>query len=288
MDTRSFSRTGRELDLTQPTISGHVKTLEEQVGLQLFDRHRRKVTPTAAALVLYDYAQKILELHRDAEYAMIRFQRRVAGRLKIGGSTIPGSYILPGLIGRFHKLYPDTYISLAMDDTDRMVQRLADGEVETAVVGAGFQREDLHFEPLVEDVLVPVLPQGARLGRDGGTITIDDLLAEPFVVREEGSGTLAAITSALAEMDRGLSSLNVVAEMGSTEAVRQAVREGLGMSIISRVAAADMVRHHELKTASVAGLNLKRTFFLVTHKKAAQSPTLEAFLDFIRAERLVL
>ncbi|MEW5723037.1 MAG: LysR family transcriptional regulator, partial [Thermodesulfobacteriota bacterium] len=134
METGSFSRTGQELKLTQPTVSGHIKTLEQLIGLKLFDRHRRQVRPTNAAGVLYDYALRILALRDEAGYALEKFRGRIVGRLRLGGSTIPGTYILPPLIGRFRRLHEATFLTLVLGDTKGVAERVALGDLELGMV----------------------------------------------------------------------------------------------------------------------------------------------------------
>ena len=284
MQTRSFSKTGQELELTQPTVSGHIKTLEQQIGLQLFDRHRRLVRPTSAAMVLYDYAQRILDLTSEAGFALERFRGRISGDLKLGGSTIPGTYILPGIIGRFHNVYPDTRIRLALGDTNQICDQVAKGDLELGVVGAAGSRPELTYDSIVEDEMVLIMPPGHPWAEIGRTVKIKELAMAPFVIREEGSGTRTAGLKALAQKNLPLEELNIVAEMGSTEAVRQAVKADLGVSIISWVAAADDVKSGLLAMAKVRGLDLKRQFYLATNPKRTRSPVCGAFLEYLKSE----
>jgi DNA-binding transcriptional LysR family regulator len=284
MQTRSFSKAGQELNLTQPTISGHIKSLEQVIGLQLFDRHRRKVNPTAAAAVLLDYAERILELHREAGYALEKFRGRISGRLTVGGSTIPGSYILPAVMGRFHRLYEETYLNLVLDDTIGIVERVSEGDVEMGVVGARYEREDLSFDPLIEDQMVLAVAHDNPLGKKSGTIDMADLIREPFIIREDGSGTRTAMLSALAKLGVSVKDMNVVAEMSSTEAVRQTIKAGMGVSILSRIAVEEDMQAGSIRTIPIHGLELRRMFFLVLHQRRTRSPALGAFIEFLRAE----
>lgn len=284
METRSFSKTAQELHLTQPTVSGHIKTLEERVGLRLFDRHRRQVLPTSAAMVLLDYARQILDLRREAGFALELFQGRIRGRLCLGGSTIPGGYILPGLMGRFRGKYPQTYLSLVLGDTQGIVDQTAAGDVEIGMVGARVPNEALEYEPVVKDEMILVAPAGHPLAESNTGISVRDLARAPFIMREPGSGTRAVMLAALKKKGLDAGDLEVVAEMGSTEAVRQAVKAGLGVSILSRLAVADELKSKTLEAVRVKGLDLGREFFVVTHRKRTRSPVCSAFLEFLRKE----
>jgi DNA-binding transcriptional LysR family regulator len=284
METRSFSKTGQELNLTQPTVSGHIKTLEEQIGLRLFDRHRRMVRPTSAALVLQEFAEKMLDMSREAGFALERFRGRIGGRLCLGGSTIPGTYIMPQLIGKFHRIYPETELRLVLDDTTGLVARVAEGEVEVGLVGALASRENVILEPVLEDQMVLVAPPDHRWASSGKPVKVKNLAETPFIIREEGSGTRAAMLESLKAHGLSLEDLMVVAEMGSTEAVRQSVKSGLGVSILSRVAVDDLIKMDAVRVVAVTGLNLKRRFYLAYHGQRTRSPASNAFMDFLRNE----
>ena len=284
METGSFSRTAQELGLTQPTVSGHIKSLERDIGLQLFDRRRRQIVPTGAAEVLLGFALKILELRKEAGFALEKFRGRISGRLRMGGSTIPGAYILPALIGRFRRIHEDTQMSLVLGDTVEIAAQVAAGHLELGVVGAFSELEGLSYEPLLEDQMVLAAPTVRFPGESSRKLKVSDLVDRPFIIREEGSGTRTVMLRALAEHDLSLKDLNVVAEMGSTEAVRHSIKAGLGVSILSRVAVAEDVEAGHIEIIPVDGLDLKRSFFLVTDSLRSKSPLGEAFIEFLRNE----
>lgn len=285
METRSFSRTAEEISIRQPTVSGHIKTLEEELGARLFDRHGREVLPTSAAEVLFGYAQRILQLRTEAVYALDQFMKRVSGQLKLGGSTIPGGYILPVIMGKFHQQYKEAYLSLILDDTTGIVNRVLDGEIEIGVVGAQLSHENLDYRPMVEDEMVLIAPPDHPLARAGTLQNVRDLTQTLFIIREKGSGTRTTMLAALKNHGLEPEDLNVIAEMGSTEAVRQAVKAGLGVSILSRIAVADDIKFNLIKDIKVPGLNLKRLFYIVIHKKRTRSPLCQVFLEYMEKDK---
>src|SRR5256714_9685194 len=132
----SFSRAAEALFLTQPTISEHIRALEDELGVQLLDRLGRGATPTRAGRLLLGYARRMLALSREARQALDQFQGRMSGELVVGGSTIPGEYVLPALIGRFKAKYPDISISLLIGSSRQVSEWLEEGRVEVGVVGA--------------------------------------------------------------------------------------------------------------------------------------------------------
>lgn len=283
VELRSFSKAGEAVHLSQPTVSSHIKDLENHLGTQLIDRLTRHAVPTKAGELLYRYARRLNALLEETETAMAEFLGKIKGKLIIGGSTIPGGYLLPRLIGSFSKNYPDVQIAVKVGDTSEIVDKIASGQVEIGIVGAQSDKYKLHQIPLVEDVLCVVVPRDHKWSGQE-KVTIKELMTEPFIVREAGSGTLQSIENMLQKKGAQLRDFRVVAELGSTEAVRQAVKNGLGVSILSAIAVADDVQNGTLKTLSVAGLNLDRQFFLTRHGQRTPSPLCRTFISFLQSE----
>jgi DNA-binding transcriptional LysR family regulator len=279
----SFSRAAEALFLTQPTISEHVRALEDELGVQLLDRLGRGATPTRAGQLLLGYARRMLTLSREAHQALERFQGRMSGELVVGGSTIPGEYVLPALVGQFKAKYPDISISLLIGSTRQVSDWLDEGRVEVGVVGARPAARTLAARELMADELVVVVAATHPWARRG-TITLADLQTEPMVVRERGSGSRDAVEHALHEAGIAPATLRVVGEMGSTQAVKQAVRAGVGIALISRRAVEDECRAGLLACVKVKDLRVARAFYLVTHRDRTRSPLAEAFVEFIESQ----
>lgn len=279
----SFSRAAEALFLTQPTISEHVRALEDELGVQLLDRLGRGATPTRAGQLLLGYARRMLTLSREAHQALERFQGRMSGELVVGGSTIPGEYVLPALVGQFKAKYPDISISLLIGSTRQVSDWLDEGRVEVGVVGARPAARTLAARELMADELVVVVAATHPWARRG-TITLADLQTEPMVVRERGSGSRDAVEHALHEAGIAPATLRVVGEMGSTQAVKQAVRAGVGIALISRRAVEDECRAGLLACVKVKDLRVARAFYLVTHRDRTRSPLAQAFVEFIESQ----
>jgi DNA-binding transcriptional LysR family regulator len=279
----SFSRAAEALFLTQPTISEHVRALEDELGVQLLDRLGRGATPTPAGQLLLAYARRMLTLSREAHQALERFQGRMSGELVVGGSTIPGEYVLPALVGQFKAKYPDISISLLIGSTRQVSDWLDEGRVEVGVVGARPAARTLAARELMADELVVVVAATHPWARRG-TITLADLQTEPMVVRERGSGSRDAVEHALHEAGIAPATLRVVGEMGSTQAVKQAVRAGVGIALISRRAVEDECRAGLLACVKVKDLRVARAFYLVTHRDRTRSPLAQAFVEFIESQ----
>lgn len=283
VELKSFSRAAEAIFLTQPTVSGHIKTLEEEVGTRLLDRLDKEVVPTRAGLILYRYARKILELRQEARQALDHFLGSLQGELVVGGSTIPGEYVLPGLVVRFRARSPQVTVSLRIGDTRRIVRAVGEGELELAVVGARPQESRVELKPFLRDEIVLVTPPGhAWAGRQD--LSPEDLKGTPLVWRERGSGTRDGIERALAEAGLAANQVHVAAEMGSTEAMRQAVRAGLAPAFISRRAVAEDLAAGRLAEAKIPGLKLDREFYIATQRGRSRSPVAQAFLDFLEEQ----
>jgi DNA-binding transcriptional LysR family regulator len=279
----SFSRAAEALFLTQPTISEHVRALEDELGVQLLDRLGRGATPTRAGQLLLGYAHRLLALAREAQQAVDQFQGRVSGHLIVGGSTIPGEYVLPALIGRLKAKYPDIAISLRIGSSREVNEWVEDGHVEVGVVGAAPASRALERKELMADELVVVVPaEHPWAGRPD--VTLADVRTEPLIVRERGSGTREAFERALAEIGLDLSRFHMAGEMGSTQAVKQAVRAGVGIALISKRAVEDECRARLLSCLKVRDFEVSRVFYLVTHRDRSRSPLAQAFLAFVESE----
>jgi DNA-binding transcriptional LysR family regulator len=279
----SFSRAAEALFLTQPTVSEHVRALEDELGVVLLDRLGRGASPTRAGALLLGYARRMSALEREARQAIDQFQGRLRGELVVGGSTIPGEYVLPGLVGQFKAKYPDISICLLIGDSRQVTTWLDEGRVEVAVVGAPPALRSLESRALMSDELVVVVssthPWATRQA-----VTLTDVREEPLILRERGSGSRAAFERAVEEVGLGISAFRVVGEMGSTQAIKQAVRSGVGIALVSKRAVEDECRANLLTCVKVQGLDVSRAFYLVTHRERTRSPLAQAFVDFLESQ----
>ncbi len=281
VELESFSKAGGVVHLSQPTVSSHIKDLEDYIGCRLIDRLPKKACPTKAGELLYDYAKKLLSLRDDAESALAEFQGAVKGRLVMGGSTIPGVYILPQYIGAFAKTYSDVTISLVLGDTESITSGTIEGTLEFGVVGARVEDSRIVQEPLIQDDMRIIVP-ASHTWAERKSISLGMLQKEPFIIREKGSGTLQSIQQRFLQKGHNIEELNIVAEMGSTEAVRQAIKAHAGVSILSTLAVSEDLQTGRLKALEIKGVNLKRRFYLTRHQQRTPSPLCRTFIDFLK------
>lgn len=277
---RSFSKAAKALLLTQPTISGHIKALEESLSLVLFDRFGRQIRLTRAGEVLYGYAKRLLSTKSAALQALQELQGGLHGELAIGGSSIPGQYILPMLLGQFTRRYPDITVSLHITDTMDTIERIVHGELELGVVGARVPQPQIVYQQFIDDELVLAVAKD-HPWTERHAVPLAALTTEPFIQRERGSGSRLVIEQTLQQHGLDPSTLHVVAEMGSTEAIKQGIKAGLGLAIISRLALTDELRAGHLCTVVIQDVVLHRSFYIIRHKGHTLSPLCQTFEHFL-------
>ena len=279
----SFSRAAEALFLTQPTVSEHIRTLEDELGVRLLDRLGRGAAVTKGGALLLSYAKRILALSRETRQAMESFQGRMSGDLLVGASTIPGEYILPALIGRFKEKFPDIAITLLIGDSQAVTDWVMEGRAEIGVVGARSTHRSIEYRELFPDDIVLIVG-AAHPWQGRKQVTIEELRGEPLLLRERGSGTRAAFESALEAAGVDLAGFRVVGEMGSTQAIKQAVKASVGVSLVSRRAVEEECRAGTVWCPRVKDLKISRAFYLATHRERSRSPLAEAFRAFVEAE----
>jgi len=277
---KSFSKAGQSLFLSQPTVSEHIRLLEEDLGLILFDRQGKEILPTPAGRLLYQYAAQLMALRDESFRAIKQFRDKGTGDLLIGGSNIPGQYLLPPLLGQFKAQFPRIRIRLRIGDTRLIRDSLLEGAIELGLVGAPVEHRQVLCDFWTTDQMICVAPPGDRY-KTTKAVSPEEILKFPFIFREKGSGTGTAIEQALKKINLDVKNLRIVAEMGSNEAIRQAVKSGVGISIISKRAAKEDLEHGLLQEIRIKKLPLLRDFFLITLKQRTLSPLALEFKEFI-------
>jgi DNA-binding transcriptional LysR family regulator len=278
---KSFSRASQKLNLSQPTISAHIKALEEEYNCKLFDRLGRTIIPTNEAEVLYKHAIEIIEKSDSVKEAIGKCKEEITGKLIIGASTIPGTYLLPFLIKVFQEKYPSVSIQVLISDSKKVIEDVSQFELLIGIVGAKLDNELIDYAPFIEDELI-VVSSPALIKEN--KMTLKNLMKFPIVLREEGSGTRRETEKILESRGISLERLNIAGIFGSTDAVKQAVKAGLGVSILSRFSVTDELKHKILKEIKLIDLQMKRKFYIVTHKKRTLPQAYKIFLEHIMAE----
>lgn len=283
VETRSFSKASEEINLSQPTVSSHIKELEDHFQCRLLDRLGKESVPTRAGDVLYKWATRLIQLHARTEAAMHDFLGKISGTLTIGGSTIPSSCIIPKLIGPFKKKYPGISIEVTTGDTAQVIRDILDGRSEVGIVGGKSDNPQLSQEKLIKDEMMLIVPGGHQWAALND-IDVKSVLTLPFIGREKGSGTMLAVSRAISEAGFRPDDLNITARFGNTSSVIQGILNHVGVSILSPMAVEDYIRFGHLVALPVRGLDLTRYFYLTAHSRRAHSPVCREFITHTRAQ----
>jgi DNA-binding transcriptional LysR family regulator len=277
VELKSFTRASEELSLTQPTVSKQILDLEQVLKVRLLDRTKRSVALTRAGEILFGYAKEFLALQREAFDAIDSYRGLKGGLLYIGASSIPGVYILPRILHAFREKYEGIRVNMAISDSRDVMNRVDQGELDIGFVGAVDRAKRVIYKTFLDDLIVMVAPP-----RYPDSIPVGELAGYPLLSREQGSGTRRCFEIALKERGLALREMKIVAELGSTEAVKEAVRAGMGMAYISKRAIDEEVARGWLKIISLEPMApVKRSFYVINRKGRSLSPQAQALLKII-------
>lgn len=280
-EERSFSKGARRLGLSQPTVSIHVKALEETLGVQLFNRLGREIEPTRAAHFLYEHGRPLVRDMYLLLEKMGGYLGRLEGELEIGASTVPGEYLLPRVLSSFRQEHPEVRGRILIRDSERIVRAVLDGEVPVGCVGARIDHASLAYRQIATDRLVLAVPPGSRWTRLPEA-SLEQLQEAPLIVREPGSGTRRRLERLLESQGLTLADFQVAVELGTAAAVKEAVKSGLGVSFVSDLAVASEQQAGLLALVPLAGVPaVERTFYLVRDERRALSPLVQAFVEHL-------
>ena len=261
-DQLSFRKAAEELYLTQPAVSLQIKALEEDLGVQLFDRTGTHIQLTAAGRVLQRYAEQASSLLEEAEHEIAALSGDHAGHLALGASTTIAQYVLPRMLGEFTREYPRVQPTLISGNTEEIVQAVEDQKIALGFIEGPSRSRNVKTEPFLKDELVLIVSTAHELAEQAA-ISAEQLRSAPLLMRERGSGTRRVVELALERQGLKRNSFNIIMELDSTEAIKSAVEAGLGIGFISRWAIAkDLRLNSSFKIVEVEGLRVQRDFLL--------------------------
>jgi DNA-binding transcriptional LysR family regulator len=276
---KSFTRASKDLHISQPTISEHIKNLESSLDCRLFDRLGRSIMPTAEADVLYPKALQLLDDLDQIQQEVSAAGIGIKGKLVIGASTIPGVYILPRVAYSFKKQYPEVGFEILIEDSARITNMVLQHALLCGIVGARITSDKLDYSPLIEDELVLVATPKVLAQK---TITLEKLATIPFLQRETGSGTRQTFENFLKKSNTSSDAFNIVATLGSTSAVKQAAKESLGASVISRIAVLEELENKTLLEIPIKNFKMKRKFYQIRQKERTLPAQYLAFCKHLK------
>jgi DNA-binding transcriptional LysR family regulator len=234
--------------------------------------------PTKEAEVLYSQSTEIIEKAEALRDALGELKKETTGKLIIGASTIPGVYLMPRIMTEFQKKYPAISFQILIADSSGIIESITRHELILGIVGAKLGNDQIDYMPFVEDELIAV---SAPFKTEQSNRTLKELVALPMILREEGSGTRREAEKFLQNEGISFDDIKIAGIFGSTDAVKQAVKAGLGISILSRFAVKDELEHKLLSEIKITDIQMKRSFYIVTHKKRTLPRLYEILLQHI-------
>lgn len=279
-ETLSFSETAKQLHLSQPTVSHQIKTLEQELGVELFDRHGHSLQLTETGRFLLPWARKLIRQSHEMQDMLAGMDEKIIGQLRFACSTTAGKYILPQLAARFKLNHPGIQVSILACTPEHVIPRLLEGEANLGVVSYEAHVQGLEAQEFFKDYITLIVPSDHPwAGRQ--SIEPADLIKEPLIIREANSGTRRVLLEELAKHDIGFDDLNVFLELGNAEAAVETVAAGYGVSFVSRLATVSPLELRKVVEVPVAGLELQRTVYMARRDIGTSHRPQEAFWGFI-------
>lgn len=283
VEQKSFSKAAEALYLSQSTVSSHIQSLEKNLGVTLFDRVGRENTLTPYGERLYFWAQKLLQLKDQALLDIKQSAENLAGVIRIGVSSVPGQFIVPKMIKDFRSHYSQVTFSINQWPSKTVAERVLNGTVDIGVLGEKYENEKLHYYPLLKEKLVLLASKEFTIDNP---VTIESISQYPFIMRNSDSGTKSMLEKFLKRNDMKESRFNIVAHTDSGECLIELVKQGVGVSIISEIAAKKHVESPLIQAHRISGFDDERYFYLVYNKKKTLSMPSKLFIEMFSDKKV--
>lgn len=276
----NFTKAADEMCITQPAVTKNIKELETELDIKLFDRKAGKVNLTNAGHIVFDYAQKILSLDTQMAFDLSKLKNEYKGQLKIGASTTIGQYILPQILARFAKKYPNIKLELLNDNTQKIEEAILANKIDLGIVEGMSKHSGIKYIPYLKDEIVLTAHTSQKCSKID-EITLDELLNLPLVLRELGSGSLEVILNQFKERNIRLQDLNTVMHLGSTESIKNYLANSNCLGLISINAISKEISNGDFKVIDIKDIEFERTFNII-HAYGKPSGFSEIFMQFIQ------
>ncbi len=280
-EEENFSEAARQLNLTQPAVSMQIQSLEKKLGVSLFHRIGRSLKLTESGKALTPMAWDIINRAIRIEEEMQSLKGEVVGHLKIGCSTTTGKYVLPHLAARFRRRFPRVQITIQNNSREAVINDVRDGMVQLAVISAEPTRKELHHRQFFTDYVVLIVAT-AHPWAQKEQVGLEDLCGADFILHDQESGTRQEVESVLQVVGLQLSNLNVVMEIGNSEAISMAVEENMGAAFVSRTVARRGIELGRLAEVKVSGLSLQREVFIAYNHRRPATRAQTEFWNFVQ------
>lgn len=280
-ETKSFSKTSEIIHLTQPAVSLQVQALEGLYETKLFDRSSGSITLTPTGEVLYKYAKQILTLYAETSKEISKITGLIKGCVKIGAGITVGNYIIPAVAVDFKKKHPKIRVSISIGNTKKNLEMLNSGMIDFGIISEISGKSKFVVDSVISDELCVICPVDHPFANQKA-VSIYDVVKEPFVIREEGSGTRVIIEKFLSDHGISISDLHIALILGSTASIKEAVERGIGLSILSKWAIRKEVSCKNLAIVKLKEGKITRDFYIVYPKNAIFSPAVEEFINYLK------
>lgn len=271
-DHKSFSKAAEKLYLTQPTVSVYISSLEKELNAKLFIRNTKEICVTDQGIRLYQYAREMLALQNKIQEAFTPDSQKTETRMVVEASTVPSRYLLPDILARYQEKYSCDQLEIRESDSARVIEDVAQHVVDVGFTGTAVENKSCCFFPFYEDELVIIMPNTARyrtiLEREKG---LDWIRQEPMIMREEGSGTRKEAEKHLRTAGIDVEKLHVAASVESTETIKRSVKNGIGITIISSLAAQEEIESGTVLAFPMLKNRSTRKLYMVYNKNYALS-----------------
>ena len=282
-DTGSFSKAAKDLFLTQPTISAHISSLEKELNTRLFVRNTKEVRLSDSGKILYDYAKQMIVLQKKIEETFAVREEKAQQCLTIAASTIPAQYLLPGILARFNEKYPNQQFEILESDSAKVVEQVVNNTVDIGFTGTVIDKRLCKYIPFYQDELVVITPNTEKylaLKKENANATW--VAEESLIMREAGSGTRKEAEKQLRRIGVNPTRLNVIASMESTEAIKRAVSNGMGVSVMSKLAVEEEVQKGSLLAIPLSADDMRRDINVIYNRNLQLSRPSERFVKVVK------
>jgi DNA-binding transcriptional LysR family regulator len=280
-ETRSFSKASKIVHITQPAVSLQIQAIEELFETKVFDRTGSSLRLTPAGDILYKHAREILKTYASLEKGIGKITGTIKGGVAIGASTTLGNHVLPDIIINFKKKHPKIKINLHIGNTRRIEDLLTSGFIDFGFVAGETSKNNIKIETIMPDELIFIVPPLHSWAKKS-VISVFETIKEPFILREEGSGTRQKVEEYFESHGIGIDKLHTVLVLGSNEAIKEAVKAGIGISVISRLAVQRELDEGKLKAVTPKEGKILRNLSLIFPQKAHHSHAVEEFIFFTK------
>ena len=281
-ETKSFSAAAKMLFLTQPTVSAHIASLERELNTCLLIRNTKGVALSESGKELYAYAEQMLELEQKIRERFGLTGRQPGSVLRIAASTIPSLYLLPDIMARFRKEYPEEQLKLFETDSSGVVEMILSHKADVGFAGTVLEKGSCTYIPFYQDELVVLTPSSERYRARKNDDIVSWILEEPVILREEGSGTRKEALRLLVQTGVDISKLNVAAMMENQETIKRSVGSGMGISILSKLAAKEEIDSGKLLAFPLGETGGKRNINVVYDAGYPSLPAADKFIKTVK------